>query len=267
MAIELPVFNPNLITIGNLGIKYYSLAYILGICSAWILIKKFSKYQNVLNLESKKIVDDFFYYAVVGILLGGRLGYVLFYNLPYYLVNPIEIFYIWQGGMSFHGGFTGASIAAYYFCKKNKIDFFRFCDILSVVSPIGIFLGRIANFINLELYGKQTNVPWAMIFPYSDMQPRHPSQLYEALLEGVLLFSIMLFITLKTKLKTKYLNTGIFLTLYSSFRFFSEFFREPDVQIGYLFSHATMGQLLSIPMFLIGIFLLIKAYKTTKTFN
>ena len=261
MAITLPIFNPNLITIGNFGIRYYSLAYMFGIFFAWLLIKKFSKYQNVLDLNDKKISDDFFCYAIVGILLGGRLGYVLFYNLSYYLGNPLEIFYIWQGGMSFHGGFAGASIAAYYFCKKNKIDFFRFCDILSIVSPIGLFLGRIANFINLELYGKPTNVPWAMIFPYSDMQPRHPSQLYEAMLEGVVLFLVMLCITLKTKLKTKYLNTGIFLILYSSFRFFSEFFREPDIQLGYLFNHTTMGQLLSIPMFLIGVSLLTKIHK------
>ena len=261
MSIQLPEFNPNIITIGNFGIRYYSLAYILGIICAWLLIKKFSKYQNVIDLENEKIKDDFFCYAVLGILIGGRLGYVIFYNFLYYFLNPIEIFYIWQGGMSFHGGFAGASISAYYFCKKNKIDFFRFCDILSVVSPIGLFLGRIANFINMELYGKQTSMPWGMIFPYSDMQPRHPSQLYEALLEGVILFTIMLTITLKTKLKTKYLNTGIFLILYSSFRFFVEFFREPDKQIGYILNYFTMGQLLCLPMFLIGLYLLIKKCK------
>lgn len=264
MAINLPIINPNIITFGSFSIRYYSVAYILGIVFAWILIKKFSKYQNVINFDKENISDDFFYYAVIGILLGGRLGYVLFYNFFYYLQHPLEIFYVWQGGMSFHGGFVGASISAYYFCKKNKIDFFRFCDILSVVSPIGLFFGRIANFINMELYGKQTNVPWAMVFPYSDMQPRHPSQLYEALLEGAILFLIMLSITLKTKLKKKYLNTGVFLILYSSFRFFIEFFREPDIQIGYILKYFTMGQLLCLPMLFAGIFFLLKIENTDK---
>ena len=257
MTISLPVFNPNIITIGNFSIKYYSLAYILGIIFAWLLIKKFSKYQNVIDLENKNITDDFFFYTVLGIILGGRIGYVLFYNFVYFLQNPLEIFYIWHGGMSFHGGFIGLIISMYYFCKKNKIDFVRFGDLLAIASPIGLFLGRIANFINLELYGKPTNVAWAMIFPYSDMQPRHPSQLYEALLEGIILFIIMLFIALKTKLKIRGLNSGIFLITYSCFRFFVEFFREPDVQIGYIFKYFTMGQILCLPMLFFGIYILV----------
>lgn len=266
MAIELPVLNPNIITIGNFGIKYYSLAYIFGIVLAWIIIRKFSKYQNTIDLTNKKITDDFFFYTIIGIIAGGRIGYILFYNINFFLYNPMEILYIWHGGMSFHGGLIGILISTYYFCKKNNVELFKFYDLMAIAAPIGLFLGRIANFINMELYGKQTDVAWAMIFPFSDMQPRHPSQLYEATLEGLVLFTIILFITLKTRLKTKGLNSGVFLILYSCFRFFIEFFREPDIQIGYVLKYFTMGQILCLPMLFSGIYIILFLNKKNKNF-
>lgn len=263
MIIKVPEINPNLFSFGNISIKYYSLAYIFGIILSWFLIKKINNNldKKILDTNDSKAVDDFFTYAVLGIILGGRLGYVLFYNLPYYSQHFKEIFYIWQGGMSFHGGFIGVSLSGFLFCRRHKIDFFRFTDLMSLTIPIGLFLGRIANFINLELYGKPTNQKWGFIFPYSDGLLRHPSQLYEAFLEGICLFFILFIITKKTKLKLKYLNTSMFLIFYSIFRFIIEFFREPDVQIGYIFEYFTMGQVLCFPMLFVGLFLLRKVNK------
>ncbi len=261
MAIQLPVFNPNIVSFGFIEIKYYSLAYIFGILICWYLTKKLNNMQNkkVFDIENKQFCDDFFYYAVLGIILGGRIGYVFLYNFNYYIHNILDILKIWQGGMSFHGAFIGCLTSGYLLCKKYKIDFLKASDIIVFSIPIALFLGRIANFINLELYGRPTNAPWAMIFPYSDGLPRHPSQLYEALCEGILTFLILIFITKKYKFKYKGLNTGIFFICYGIFRFIIEFFREPDQQIGYILNYFTMGQILSIPLFIAGCYILSKS--------
>ena len=199
----------------------------------------------------------FFTYAVFSIIIGGRLGYVLFYNPIFYLKNFLSIFKVWNGGMSFHGGLIGVLIGAYFLCKKYNINYFSFCDLLSIVSPIGLFLGRIANFINMELYGRVTNSKFAVIYSNVDNLPRHPSQLYEAFLEGFLLFIILFLLEIYTDIKkNKGLSSLLFLILYGIFRFIVEFFREPDSQIGYILNYFTMGQIISIPFIFIGIILL-----------
>lgn len=262
---QLPVFNPNLIELGFVQIKYYSLAYILGIMFSWFIIKKINNtLENKIFSATSKFLDDFVSYLVFGIILGGRLGYVFFYNFNYYSEHLKEIFMIWQGGMAFHGAFIGVLVSGYFLCKKHKIDFFKMSDLCVITIPIALFLGRIANFINLELYGKPTTVKWGMIFPGSDGQIRHPSQLYEAFLEGICLFLILFIITKITKLKYKYLNTSIFFIFYAIFRFIVEFFREPDIQIGYIFKYFTMGQILSIPIFLTGCYLFYLSLKNSK---
>ncbi len=198
---------------------------------------------------------------VIGIVLGGRLGYVIFYNFKYYSENIVEVFKLWQGGMSFHGGLIGLIIAVYIYSKNSKTNFFKFTDIISCVAPIGIFLGRIANFINGELYGKVSTLPWATIFPYTSNVARHPSQIYEAILEGFILFILLNYLAFKKNLiiKSGYIS-GLFLIFYSILRIIAENFREPDVHIGYLFNYISMGTLLSLIIFFVGfvIILLIK---------
>lgn len=257
----LPHFNTNFITIGSFNIKWYSLAYIFGIIFAWLLIKYYNnKYKlNLYNKDNEKIFcDDFFFYGILGIILGGRCGYVLFYDFKYYLHNIHEIFAIWNGGMSFHGGLVGVIIATILFCKKYNIDKWLFFDVLSAVVPIGLFLGRLANFINLELYGRPTTMPWGMIFPTADNLARHPSQLYEAILEGIVLFIIMNLIVYIKQYKKIGLNSSLFLILYSTFRIFVECFREPDIQIGFIVGGITMGQVLSYILLVVGISVYIK---------
>ena len=252
----LPHFNTNFITIGSFNIKWYSLAYIFGIIFAWLLIKYYNnKYKlNLYNKDNEKsFCDDFFFYGVLGVVLGGRFGYVFFYDFNYYLHNIFEIFKIWNGGMSFHGGLIGVIIATILFCKKYNINKWLFFDVLSVVVPIGLFLGRLANFINLELYGRPTTMPWGMIFPTADNLVRHPSQLYEAMLEGIVLFVIMNLIVYIKQFKKVGLNSSIFLMLYSIFRIFVECFREPDIQIGFILGGITMGQILSFILLMVGI--------------
>jgi len=257
--ITLSEFDPVIVKIGFLEIRWYSLAYVLGIVLGWFLIKYLNKQKKVF--EEKKVADDFFMYIVLGIVLGGRLGYVLFYNFSYFLIRPLEIFAVWQGGMSFHGGVFGGSIAIYYLCKKHKINFLKFMDLCAVVVPIGLFLGRIANFINMELYGRVTNVKWAVVFPF-DKLARHPSQLYEAFFEGLVLFLILFYLAQATKIRDKQgLLSGLFLILYSVFRFGIEFFREPDFQLGFIIPYITMGQILTGPLMLLGIYLIINRNK------
>ncbi len=208
---------------------------------------------------STKAYDDWLFWAVLSIMLGGRLGYVLFYNPPYFLQNPLEILAIWQGGMSFHGGLCGAIIGMYLFAKKNKIEFLRLTDVLSIAAPVGLFCGRIANFINMELYGRVTDGNYGVIFPNAGALPRHPSQLYEAGLEGVLAFIILISLYKFTNLKEKFgILSGIFLTLYGSFRILIENFRQPDEQIGFILGKMTMGQALSMPLILLGITLILR---------
>jgi phosphatidylglycerol:prolipoprotein diacylglycerol transferase len=252
--------NPILIDFGFFEVRWYSLAYIFGILIGWWAAKKIIKFkiQNKTFEFDSAIFDDLISYIVISIIIGGRLGYIIFYNLPYYISNPIDIFKIWQGGMSFHGALMGVVLSIFVFSKKVKINSFIFLDLIACVAPIGIFFGRIANFINGELYGKPTNLFWSVIFPKVDEVPRHPSQLYEATLEGLILFIILLVVIFKKTIKTGIVS-ALFMVLYGLFRIVSEQFREPDIQIGYLFSLFSMGSVLSFFMILTGLFLLWKA--------
>ena len=241
-------FDPVAIEIFSLEIRWYSLAYIIGILLGWYLAKKIFTHNNI-----KARFDDYVTYVIIGLILGGRLGYVLLYNLEYYLDNFLDIFKIWQGGMSFHGGVIGIIISSILFTKKDNEDVFKYLDIIALISPIGIFFGRIANFINSELYGLETSVPWAVKFIQIDNLYRHPSQLYEAILEGVFLFLIMLFFWNNGKIKAPGKLSALFLIFYSIFRFFAEYFRVPDDQLGYLILNLTMGQLISCVIFISGL--------------
>ena len=255
--------DPVLLNLGPLEIRWYSLAYILGILIGWWLGKKIIP-RLILSKNLKfnlSDFDDFISYIIVSIIIGGRLGYVFFYNLAYYISNPIYIFKIWEGGMSFHGALIGIIIGTHLFSLKKKIPTFFLLDIIACVSPVGIFFGRIANFINGELVGKVTNIYWGVIFPSIDNQVRHPSQLYEALLEGVVLFFIINFVHFKKNYKIGKCSS-IFLIFYGTFRIFSEFFREPDIQIGYIFGVISMGMLLSTIMIFAGTIIYLKRNDT-----
>jgi len=244
-------FDPIAFQIFSLEVRWYSLAYIFGISLGWLYCKKkLIKDHGILS-----IFDDYITYLIVGIILGGRIGYALFYNSAYYLQNPIEILMVWNGGMSFHGGLIGVIIASKLFSNKHKTNQFIYLDLVALSAPIGIFFGRIANFINSELYGRATDVPWSIQFLLIDNIKRHPSQLYEAFLEGIVLFFILSYFFKKDYLKKPGLISGLFLAYYSLFRFFAEYFRSPDIQIGYLFLNLTLGQLISIVFFIIGIVL------------
>ena len=242
-------FDPIAFQIMSFEIRWYSLAYILGIVVGWILCKKIF----IKNSDISENFDDYITYLIIGVILGGRIGYIIFYNFSYYLDNIFDIFKIWQGGMSFHGGLLGVIASSYIFAKKNNQNPFLYLDQVSLVAPIGIFFGRLANFINSELYGKTTDVPWSVIFIKVDNLSRHPSQLYEAILEGIILFLILNYFMNKDYLKKPGLISGLFLIYYSLFRFFIEFLRVPDQQIGYLFLNLTMGQIISLVFVSIGI--------------
>jgi len=265
--------NPIAIQIGSFGIKWYSLAYFFGVVIGWqycnILLKKYSFLNLIEGTKVKSIhniFDDFLLWLILGVILGGRIGYILFYNPYFYLSNPSEIFAIWHGGMSFHGGLIGVTIAAIIYSYKNKIQFFPFVDLLASVSPIGLFLGRVANFINSELVGKVTNVSWSVVFPKYDQNLRHPSQLYEAVLEGIVLFALLQILILKFELlKKPGLITGIFFVGYSVSRLTIEYFREPDLHLGYLFNTITMGQLLTLPVLICGIWIMQSAIRKKTT--
>ena len=244
-------FDPVAFQILSFEIRWYSLAYIAGIIIGWLLCKKiFIKNSNV-----NEKFDDYLTFLIIGIIVGGRLGYVIFYNFNFYINNLLDILKIWEGGMSFHGGLIGIIIASILFARKNGQDYFLYLDQVSLVAPIGIFFGRLSNFINSELYGIPTEVPWAVTFIQIDNLSRHPSQLYEAILEGIILFLILLYFRNKNFLNKPGLISGLFLIFYSIFRFFSEFTREPDPQIGYLLLNLSMGQIISIVFFITGIFL------------
>jgi phosphatidylglycerol---prolipoprotein diacylglyceryl transferase len=241
-------FDPVAFQVFSLQIRWYSLAYIVGILLGWLYCKKkIINDKNVLNL-----FDDFIAYLIIGIILGGRLGYALFYNLDYYLNSPIEILMVWNGGMSFHGGLIGVIFAAQLFSKKHKIDKFIFLDLVALSAPIGIFFGRIANFINSELYGRVANLPWSVKFILIDDLKRHPSQLYEAFFEGIILFFILRYFFKKNFFSKPGQISSLFLIFYSLFRFITEFFRSPDPQIGYLILNLTMGQLISVLFLILG---------------
>ena len=253
-------FDPVLIDLGVLQIRWYSLAYIGGIVIGWLYAIKIIKLtaENKYNFTQIKTeqFDSLIIYIILGVIFGGRLGYVFFYNFEYFVENFISIFRIWEGGMSFHGGLLGVVLATFIYSKKNNVNFFKCADIISVVSPIGIFFGRIANFINGELYGKYSNLPWSVIFPDGENVSRHPSQIYEAFLEGLVLFLLINYLALKKELlfRAGYIS-GTFLIFYSIFRLFSEIFREPDAHLGLYLNYFSMGSLLSIATLLIGIFI------------
>jgi phosphatidylglycerol:prolipoprotein diacylglycerol transferase len=252
--------NPVLINFGLFEIRWYSLAYILGILIGWWIAKKIIlfKIKNRSIIFDVKIFDDLISYLIISIILGGRLGYIVFYNFSYYFNNPQDILKIWQGGMSFHGALIGVILGVYLFTKQKKINLFFFLDVIASVAPIGIFFGRVANFINGELYGKPSNIFWSVIFPEVDKIPRHPSQLYEALLEGVILLIILISVVCRKEVKTGIVS-ALFMIFYGFFRIVTEQFREPDIQVGYLFNLFTMGSILSFSMILIGLFILKKA--------
>jgi len=257
--------NPVFINFGFFEIRWYSLAYILGIVIGWWLGKKIInfKLKNVgTNVDIKAdSFDDLISYIIISTILGGRIGYVLFYNLSYYLNNPLDIFKIWQGGMSFHGALIGIILGTYIFSNSNKIKTFFFLDVIACVAPIGLFFGRIANFINAELYGKPASVFWSVIFPNIDNTPRHPSQLYEAALEGIVLFSILIYLSIFVKNIRIGVISSLFLIFYGIFRIFAEQFREPDIQIGYILDKFSLGSALSTIMILIGAYIFLKIYK------
>ena len=234
-------FDPVAFQIMSFEIRWYSLAYIAGIIIGWLLCKKVFIRKSDINEK----FDDYITYLVIGIIIGGRLGYIIFYNFSYYINNFFDIFKVWEGGMSFHGGLIGIIIASILFSQKHNQDSFLYMDLVSLVAPIGIFFGRLANFINSELYGTPTDIPWAVTFIQVDNLSRHPSQLYEAILEGIILFIILMYFKNKDYLKKPGLISGLFLIFYSIFRFFIEFVRVPDEQLGYLIFELSMGQIIS----------------------
>ena len=244
-------FDPVAFQIFSLEIRWYSLAYIIGIVIGWLLCKKIFNKNSKINAN----FDDYITYIIIGIIVGGRIGYIAFYNFNYYINNILDIFKIWEGGMSFHGGLIGIIIVSVLFGKKHDQDYFLYMDLVALVAPIGIFFGRLANFINSELYGVPTEVPWAVIFMQIDNFARHPSQLYEALLEGIVLFLILLYFRKKNYLEKPGLISSIFLIFYSVFRFIVEFFRAPDDHLGYLILNLSMGQIISIIFIIFGIIL------------
>jgi len=256
--VAFPAIDPVAIELGPLVIRWYALAYVAGILLGWRLAMRIANRPGTPVLPRE--VDDLVVWLTLGIILGGRVGYILFYNFDQYLAQPLQALRIWEGGMSFHGGLVGVILAVVLFARNRGIPLLALGDIVAAVVPIGLFFGRIANFINGELWGRPTTVDWAMIFPHDGRQlPRHPSQLYEAFLEGICLFTLLMVLNAKGIRRNMGALTGVFLVGYSMARIFSEFFREPDPQLGFLFFDTTMGQLLSIPMALIGLWLLVTA--------
>lgn len=258
-ALLFPDFDPVALQIGPLAIRWYALAYIVGILLSWRLLRR-------LVIRPPEVattiqVDDFVSWATLGVVLGGRLGYCLFYQPSVYLADPIGILKVWTGGMSFHGGMLGVAIAVLWFCRHHRISVLGFADRLAVCAPIGLGLGRVANFINGELWGRPAPdwLPWAMIFPRAGPVPRHPSQIYQALMEGLLLFLVLFLLSRREALRARFgLLTGIFLIGYAVARIIGECFREPDAFLGFLWFGATMGQLLSIPMLIAGLWLVLR---------
>ena len=257
---QFPNIDPVLIEIGPFAIRWYALAYLAGVFLGWWLLIRLNKRDGALG---EKALDDLTIYAILGIILGGRLGYVLFYNLPYFVQHLAEIFMVWHGGMSFHGGLLGMLVAMWLLAKRFAIPYLTLMDRIAIVAPIGLFFGRIANFINGELWGRATDVPWAMVFPTGGDVPRHPSQLYEATLEGLVLFTLLYLLATKGGwLQKRGALSGLFLLGYGLARSIVEQFREPDAHLGILWDVLTMGQLLSAPMLLLGMWLIWRAHRS-----
>lgn len=262
MAIAFPSFDPVAVSIGPLAVRWYALAYIAGLLGGWWYLRRLF----VVHVLSPKgrfhrdSLDDLVSWLAVGVIVGGRVGYVFFYNPHFYLHNPLEAFMIWKGGMSFHGGLAGSVAAIFLFARQRHVSFFDVGDAVALVAPIGLFFGRVANFINGELWGRTTDVAWAVLFPTGGPVPRHPSQLYEALLEGLILFLILQWVVSRGGLRRSGLIMGCFGIGYAMARIFCELFREPDAQLGFLVGGLTMGMLLSLPMFFLGLFLVRRAF-------
>ncbi|TDH58693.1 prolipoprotein diacylglyceryl transferase [Dankookia rubra] len=257
-AIPFPVIDPVLVQIGPFAIRWYALAYITGIVAGWMLARRLVALPPVV--ATRQQVDDFVTWATLGIILGGRLGYVLFYRAGHYLTHPLEILQVWQGGMSFHGGALGVIVALVLYCRQQRIDLLGFGDRVTAVIPIGLCLGRLANFVNGELWGRVTDVPWGMVFPTGGPEPRHPSQLYQAGLEGVALFVLLQVLVHVPAIRARRgFVAGAFLAGYGVARSVGELFRQPDAFLGFLLAGATMGQLLSVPMILVGGWLMLRA--------
>jgi phosphatidylglycerol---prolipoprotein diacylglyceryl transferase len=268
LTIAFPAFDPIAISIGPIAIRWYALGYIGGIVLGWMYARALIKRPNLWNGASPITLldmDDFILWVTAGIILGGRTGYVLFYNLPFFIQHPAEIFELWKGGMSFHGGFLGCVAAVMLFCWKRNLPTLSLGDITCGVAPIGICLVRLTNFINGELWGRpaDSSVPWAMVFPNGGPLPRHPSQLYEATLEGFVLFTILALMIRFGALKRPGMILGSFIAIYGFARIVGEFFREPDPQLGFLWGGLTMGMLLSVPMIIAGAIIVVVAWRRT----
>ncbi len=260
-GIPFPNIDPVALDLGFFQIRWYALAYLAGFLGGWQYAMKIAGYDKDLK-PTKDQIDDFLLWVVLGVMLGGRIGYILFYNFTSYIENPITILYLWQGGMSFHGGVIGVSVAIILYSQIYKIPLLRLSDIIACVVPIGLFFGRLANFVNAELYGRITTSKWGVIFPNSNGEPRHASQLYEAFLEGLILFIILFILSRKKAIRDKAgVLTGIFLIWYGLSRFIIEFFREPDAHLGFIFSFLSMGQILTVPMLLLGSYFIIRGNK------
>ena len=252
--------DPVLVHLGPFGIRWYALAYIIGLVLGWRLMRSLVRLRPAVATPEQ--CDDFLTWATLGVVLGGRLGYVLFYQPTFYAEHPLDALAVWQGGMSFHGGALGVTLAIILFCVRNGVPILGFADRMAVVTPMGLLFGRLANFVNGELWGRPAPdwLPWAMVFPRVDDLPRHPSQLYEALLEGVVLFAVMWALSRRESLRERFGTlTGCFLVGYGTARCIGEFFREPDAFLGYLWEGTTMGQLLSLPLILVGVGLILWA--------
>src|SRR6266851_348015 len=266
LVIPFPAFDPVLLQVGPLAIRWYALAYIVGILAGWLYARRIIRSDKYWGGPAPMTVldfDDFVLWVTLGIILGGRIGYVLFYNVSYFATHPAEIVQLWKGGMSFHGGFLGCVLAVFLFARHRGFSFLPLGDVTCAAGPIGLFLGRIANFINGELWGRPSDVPWAMVFPNGGPLPRHPSQLYEATLEGLVLLAVLALLLRAGALKRPGMIIGSFAVCYAIARTICEFFREPDAQLGFLWGGATMGQLLSIPLFLAEVGFIVYALKHT----
>jgi phosphatidylglycerol---prolipoprotein diacylglyceryl transferase len=266
LAITFPVFDPVAVALGPFVIRWYALAYIGGIVLGWVYARALIKTTKLWGGPAPVTLldfDDFILWVTLGIILGGRTGYVLFYNLDFFVAHPSEILELWKGGMSFHGGFMGCVFAVILFCLKRGLPILSLGDITCAVGPIGLLLGRLANFINSELWGRpaDASVPWAMVFPNGGPLPRHPSQLYEAGLEGIVLFIILGLMIRAGALKRPGLILGAFIFFYAIARIIGEFFREPDAQLGFLWGGLTMGMLLSVPMIVAGLVIMAAAWR------
>lgn len=263
-SLAFPAIDPVLVQIGPIAVRWYGLAYAAGLLLGWMLLRRLAPMAPAAG--TREDVDDFLFWSLFGVVLGGRIGYVLFYNLDYYIVRPLDALAVWQGGMSFHGGLLGVIVATVWFARRRQLPVLALGDRIACVAPIGLFFGRLANFINGELFGRVSDAPWAMVFPRGGPLARHPSQLYEAALEGLVLFTILWALS---RIETVRARTGtligVFLVGYGIARSVVEMFRQPDAQIGFLGAGTTMGQWLSLPMVLIGLYMIIRARRAPQT--